>query len=126
MPQKSSADWVTPPTCWECLGAHRVIRTNTPRLRRARVKLRPPRSKTLSFGDGVIANSSPFSRSGQIVVEYALLLVVGITVASLVISVMVSRNPESPGFLIAKWDQIIRTIGQDLADEPAAPPGGDD
>ena len=55
--------------------------------------------------------------SGQIVVEYILLLVIGVGVASLITSQMVSRNPNSPGFLIAKWVSIIQTIGKDTPDD---------
>jgi hypothetical protein len=59
---------------------------------------------------------------GQIVVEYVLLLVIGVTIAVLITSTMVSRNPDSPGFLVKKWSDIIQLIGQDTADDlkPAA------
>jgi len=54
---------------------------------------------------------------GQIVVEYVLLLVVGITVAFAISSTMVSRNVESPGFLIAKWARLLGVVGADTADD---------
>lgn len=54
---------------------------------------------------------------GQIVFEYVLLLVIGVSIAILITSTMVSRNPDSPGFLIAKWYAIITTIGADHADD---------
>jgi hypothetical protein len=54
---------------------------------------------------------------GQIVVEYVLLLVVGVMVAVLITSTMVSRNPNSPGFLVKKWLDIIQAIGADKADD---------
>ena len=57
--------------------------------------------------------------SGQIVVEYVLLLVIGVTVAFILSTTMVSRDPSSPGFLIKKWSDIITFIGQDLADDAA-------
>jgi len=57
------------------------------------------------------------SSSGQIVVEYVLLLMIGVTIAMLLVSEVVSRNPDDPGFLMAKWHQIIQTIGQDYADD---------
>ena len=57
------------------------------------------------------------SESGQIVLEYILLLVVGVAVAALITSRMVSRSQENPGFLIVKWMQIIQAIGQDTADD---------
>ncbi|HMN67066.1 MAG TPA: hypothetical protein PKC28_00875 [Bdellovibrionales bacterium] len=56
---------------------------------------------------------------GQIVLEYVLLLVIGVSVAILITSTMVSRNPESPGFVIRKWLSIIQTIGSDPADDLA-------
>lgn len=56
------------------------------------------------------------SRRGQVVVEYTLLLVVGVAVAFLISSVMVSRAADSPGFLIVKWYQIIQSIGADEID----------
>ena len=60
---------------------------------------------------------------GQIVFEYVLLLVIGVSIAILITSTMVSRNPESPGFVVRKWFEIISTIGKDYADDlaPAAP-----
>ena len=57
------------------------------------------------------------SQRGQIVVEYVLLLIIGVTVAIIITSTMVSRNPESPGFLVKKWLDIIQTIGADTADD---------
>ena len=54
---------------------------------------------------------------GQIVVEYVLLLVVGVSVAILITTTMVSRNPESPGFLVRKWLSMIRLVGSDNVDE---------
>ena len=66
------------------------------------------------------------SQRGQIVVEYVLLLVVGLSVAMLVTSTMVSRSPDSPGVLVSKWVAIIELIGSDTSDDlkdqdPAAP-----
>ncbi len=71
------------------------------------------------------ANSSPQSilrgSSGQIVVEYVLLLVIGVGLAVLITKQMVSRNPDKPGFLVKKWVGIIETIGKDHADAPNTP-----
>jgi hypothetical protein len=58
---------------------------------------------------------------GQIVLEYVLLLVIGVSIAILITSTMVSRNPDQPGFLIAKWLDIITFVGNDLADDPKPP-----
>ncbi len=55
--------------------------------------------------------------SGQIVVEYVLLLVVGVSIAALITTTMVSRNPDSPGFLVKKWMDLIKFVGEDTADD---------
>jgi len=57
------------------------------------------------------------SQGGQIVLEYVLLLVIGVSMAMLITSTMVSRNENSPGFLVKKWFEIIKTIGEDPADD---------
>ena len=54
---------------------------------------------------------------GQIVVEYVLLLVIGVGLAVLITSKMVSRSSDHPGFLVQKWLSIIQTIGADTADD---------
>ena len=56
------------------------------------------------------------SRRGQIAVEYVLLLVVGVSIAAVITSLVVNRDPENPGFLIAKWRQLIELIGTDVID----------
>ena len=63
------------------------------------------------------SKDSFYSQRGQIVVEYVLLLVIGVSVAMLITSKMVSRNSESPGFLVKKWYEIIKAIGQDTTDD---------
>ena len=66
-------------------------------------------------------NSSPQTilraSGGQIVVEYVLLLIIGVAVATLITTTMVSRSPENPGFLVKKWFDIIKVIGEDTADD---------
>lgn len=56
-------------------------------------------------------------RKGQIVVEYVLLLMVGVAVAVLITSLMVSRSTSDPGFLIKQWKRIIDFIAEDYPDE---------
>ena len=56
---------------------------------------------------------------GQIVLEYVLLLVIGVGIAALITVTMVNRNPENPGFLMAKWRAIIQVIATDTADDLA-------
>ena len=55
-------------------------------------------------------------QSGQIVVEYVLLLIVAIALAALITKGFVSRDPGSPGFLITSWNSLITQIGADHAD----------
>ena len=55
--------------------------------------------------------------AGQVVVEYTLLLVVGVIVAFTITTLMVSRDQNSPSFLIFKFSSIIMTIGVDTADD---------
>jgi hypothetical protein len=43
--------------------------------------------------------------------------VIGVAVATLITSQMVSRDPNKPGFLIAEWLTILKTIGSDTADD---------
>ena len=57
------------------------------------------------------------NQRGQIVVEYVLLLVIGVGVAVLITSQMVSRNADSPGFLVKKWVDILKVIGSDTPDD---------
>lgn len=57
-------------------------------------------------------------QSGQIVVEYVLLVIISVSLAALVTSMVVSRDPENPGFLIGKWIEILQAIGQDLPSTP--------
>jgi hypothetical protein len=63
------------------------------------------------------SQSSLRGERGQIVVEYVLLLVVGVAIAVLITSMMVSRSADSPGFLIKKWGDIVKLIGSDTADD---------
>ena len=58
------------------------------------------------------------SNKGQVIVEYMLLLVVAVSIATLIISRVSSRNENAPGFLIVKWRQIIQAIGADNATGP--------
>ena len=57
------------------------------------------------------------NQSGQIVVEYILLLVVAVTLALIISTTMVGRNEDSPGFLISKWDALIKVVAQDQSDD---------
>lgn len=54
---------------------------------------------------------------GQVVVEYVLLLVASVTVAFLITRLMVSRDPDNPGFVIAAWQAIVKEIAADKPDD---------
>ena len=49
----------------------------------------------------------------QIAVEYILLVFVAVSISASVVSIMVSRDEDSPGFLIRAWDAIVVTISND-------------
>lgn len=57
------------------------------------------------------------TQSGQIVLEYVLLLAIGVVMAMMITSKMASRSANNPGFLVQKWYDIIKTIGEDPADD---------
>ena len=69
-----------------------------------------------AYGNKTEKTTGIRTRRGQVAVEYILLLFIGVSIASLVIALVVSRNPDSPGFLISKWRQIIELIGTDVID----------
>jgi uncharacterized membrane protein len=54
---------------------------------------------------------------GQVVVEYVLLLVLAVSLAFLLVSLVVSRDQNNPGFLISKWVSLIQMIGADTPDD---------
>lgn len=56
-------------------------------------------------------------QSGQIVVEYVLLLVVAVILAALITKTMISANPDSPGFVLTAWRNVVQAIGSDKADD---------
>ncbi len=51
--------------------------------------------------------------SGQIVVEYVLLLIVVVTISGIIVKGVVQRDKGDPGFLIQAWNSLIQTIGSD-------------
>ena len=57
------------------------------------------------------------SQSGQIVIEYVLLLLVACGIAALIAQLLVSRNPDNPGVLTAAWNDVNVAIGKDLPDD---------
>jgi hypothetical protein len=56
-------------------------------------------------------------QSGQIIVEYVLLLAIAVIVAALITRAIISPDPNSPGFMLKSWDEIVKAIGADHADD---------
>jgi hypothetical protein len=57
-------------------------------------------------------------QSGQIVVEYVLLLSIAVTIAIMVTRRLVGREEGSEGMVIKAWQTLITQIGADHADAP--------
>jgi hypothetical protein len=81
----------------------------------AEPKNKAPRGQGEQALAGAFHTSRP-REAGQIVVEYVLLLVVGVSIAVMLTSMMVSRSEDSPGFVIQAWRGIIEAIASDEID----------
>lgn len=57
-------------------------------------------------------------QAGQIVVEYVLLLSIGVVLALSVTKALVGRGADSPGVVTQVWNSVNQAIGADLADDP--------
>jgi len=55
--------------------------------------------------------------AGQVVVEYVLLMVVSVAIAALVIRQLGSRDPDEPGLIIVKWQEVLQAVGKDIPDK---------
>lgn len=55
--------------------------------------------------------------NGQIVVEYVLLLVIAVSIAIIITTGLISRDPDNPGVVIEAWDALIKQIGADTPDD---------
>lgn len=64
-----------------------------------------------SFRTGIIR-----SQSGQIIVEYVLLLTVAVSIAIIIVTSLVKRDedPQNSGSLIRKWQEIQQGIAKDV------------
>lgn len=56
-------------------------------------------------------------QSGQIVVEYLLLLVVAVGLATLITKTMINRDESNPGIVLSAWRDLLTAIGSDKADD---------
>ncbi|MAF89777.1 MAG: hypothetical protein VX583_00195 [Bdellovibrionota bacterium] len=57
-------------------------------------------------------------QKGQLAVEYVLMVVAAVTVATLIVTALVSRSTDEPGLVIQVWQNIVNAIGNDNAAEP--------
>ncbi len=52
-------------------------------------------------------------QSGQIIIEYVLLLVIVIALSAFIWRGMTSRDLDNPGFLMSQWDKVLKQIAND-------------
>ena len=53
---------------------------------------------------------------GQVLVEYLLLMVIAVGLATLMTKQLVSRSNTKPGIIINAWNKILVNIGKDIPD----------
>ena len=56
------------------------------------------------------------NNSGQVLVEYLLLMVIAIGCATLLTKTLVNRDVAKPGIIVDAWSKILKNIGDDLPD----------
>ncbi|MCX7978570.1 MAG: hypothetical protein N2578_06155 [Bdellovibrionaceae bacterium] len=56
------------------------------------------------------------SRKGQVLVEYFLLLVIVVAIATLMTREFASRDSDDPGILVKRWRQVANKIADDHPD----------
>lgn len=57
------------------------------------------------------------NNSGQLIVEYVLILSIAAVVAGIVASTLASRDPDNPGAIITGWSKVVESIGKDSVDD---------
>lgn len=57
------------------------------------------------------------SQSGQIVIEYVLLLVIAATIAAVLLRGLASRSSDHPGIVVERWIDIQTEIGAEIPDK---------
>ena len=60
---------------------------------------------------------SSLKTSGQVAIEYILLLLVLVALAVVLVEMTVSFEENEEGFIINKWKAVVQTIGSDIIDE---------
>lgn len=63
-------------------------------------------------------SSSGLLEKGQVAVEFVLMVVVAVTIATMIVSALVSRSTDEPGLVIQAWQRIVNAISNDNAAEP--------
>lgn len=53
------------------------------------------------------------TQRGQVIIEYILLLLVALGLATMIMKSVVSRNPEEPGFLMKRWHEMLKQVAAD-------------
>lgn len=56
------------------------------------------------------------NRRGQVLVEYLLLMVIAVGLATLLTKQLVGRDDARPGIIINAWNKILINIGSDIPD----------
>ncbi len=55
--------------------------------------------------------------SGQVAIEYIMIVVISVIVVTIFIKGFVSREKAAPGAIIKAWDGVIKKIEKDKTDE---------
>lgn len=55
-------------------------------------------------------------QSGQVIIEYILLMVVVVGIAAMIVKGVIHRDKSDAGFLIQAWSDLVITIGKDCVD----------
>lgn len=56
---------------------------------------------------------TPAAQRGQVIIEYILLLLVALGVATIIMKAVVSRSADEPGFLMGRWNAMLKQIAAD-------------
>ncbi len=54
---------------------------------------------------------------GQVAIEYVLLIVIISVLGSVILRSFVSRNADEPGIIVAKWNNLLKTVAEDNPEE---------
>lgn len=66
-------------------------------------------------------NNQPLqNRRAQVLVEYLLLMVIAVSLATMLTKILINRSSGSglnkTGIIISAWDKILKAVGKDLPD----------